>query len=293
MMEFFSSRMNVNDWMPLLKNRLMDASSVRAALAKSRPHYVYVLCRSDGTPFYVGKGVGNRCLQHEAEARNTERLTDKLNVIHAMARSNEIVQYCIESAFETEAEAHGRERYLIAVFGRHDQRKGPLTNQTDGGEGASNPSEESRERRRQSLWGEAEDEERRIANRWFQALCQVKSVPIKALGARFKPERLYANRSSFAQSERQAAALAASAIANRVLIEPGAVIPRHLKVDGVAMAIENGAGRDMLSSGMATLADTTTGHETFVLTPSGYETVISMLGRETLEDAGVLTPLVL
>lgn len=280
-------------WISLLQNRLTYVSGVRAALTKSRPHYVYVLCRSDGTPFYVGKGVGNRCLQHEAEARNTGKLTHKLNVIRAMARRGEPVQYCIESAFENETEAHARERYLIALFGRHDQRRGPLTNQTDGGEGASNPSEESRERRRQSLWGEAEDEERRIANRWFQALCQVKSVPIKALGARFKPEQLYANRSSFAQSERQAAALAASAIANRILIEPGAVIPRHLKVDGVAMAIENGAGRDILSSGIATLADTTVGYEIFALTPSGYETIISMLGRDTLEDAGVLAPLVL
>ena len=280
-------------WIPLLQNRLTNASGVRAALNKSRPHYVYVLCRSDGTPFYVGKGVGTRCLQHEAEARNTEKLTHKLNVIRAIARRGELVRYCVESTFETETEAHARERYLIALFGRHDQLRGPLTNQTDGGEGASNPSEESRERRRQSLWGEAEDEERRIANRWFQALCQVKSVPIKALGARFKPERLYANRSSFAQSERQAAALAASAIANRILIEPGAVIPRHLKVDGVAMAIENGAGRDILSSGIATLADTTVGYETLTLTPSGYETIISMLSRDTLEDAGVLTPLVL
>lgn len=258
----------------MLQNRLTNASGVRAALDKSRPHYVYVLCRSDGTPFYVGKGVGTRCLQHEAEARNTEKLTHKLNVIRAIARRGELVRYCVESTFETETEAHARERYLIALFGRHDQLRGPLTNQTDGGEGASNPSEESRERRRQSLWGEAEDEERRIANRWFQALCQVKSVPIKALGARFKPERLYANRSSFAQSERQAAALAASAIANRILIEPGAVIPRHLEVDGVAMAIENGAGRDILSSGIATLADTTVGYETLTLTPSGYETII-------------------
>jgi hypothetical protein len=31
--------------------------------------YVYVLCRPDRTPFYVGKGVHRRVFAHEAEAR--------------------------------------------------------------------------------------------------------------------------------------------------------------------------------------------------------------------------------
>lgn len=30
--------------------------------------YTYVLCRPDGTPFYVGKGSGRRVLDHELEA---------------------------------------------------------------------------------------------------------------------------------------------------------------------------------------------------------------------------------
>ena len=277
-------------WITLLGGRLTDASDTRVKLAASAHPYVYVLCRADGTPFYVGKGVQLRCFNHEAESRTTERLTHKLNVIRAMKRRGEPIRYCIESSFETEQEAHARERFLIGSFGRHDQRRGPLTNQTDGGEGASNPSEESRERRRQSLWGEAEDEERRAANRWFQAICEVRSVPIKALGGRFVAERLYANRPSFPQTARQAAALAASAIANRVLVEAGAVIPRRMTVEGVAMAIENGAGRDMLSSGVATLADTTVGHETFTLTAAGYEAILKSVDRAVLEDAGVLMP---
>lgn len=277
-------------WETLLQSRLCDAIGARSALAHSKQHYVYVLCRSDGTPFYVGKGVRNRCFHHEAEAHNTERLSHKLNVIRAMKLRGEAVRYCIESDFDTESDAHARERYLIDLFGRHDQRRGPLTNQTDGGEGASNPSEEARERRRQSLWGDAADEGRRTANRWFQQLCTVRSVPIKPLGGSFKTERLYANRSSFAPSERQVAALAASAIANHILIEPGAIIPRHLVVESVAMAIENGVGRDILSSGLATLADTTVGRETFALSASGYDCIVRMLGRDMLEDSGVLLP---
>lgn len=277
-------------WLELIAERLEDAASARGRLTASSPHYVYVLCRADGTPFYVGKGVQHRCFHHEAEARNTDRLTHKLNVLRAMQRRGEAVRYCIESSFETEQEAHARERYLIELFGRHDQRRGPLTNQTDGGEGASNPSEESRDRRRQSLWGEAEDEERRAANRWFRTICEVRSVPVKPLGRRFTPERLHANRSEFSMSPRQAAALVATAIANRILLEDGAILPRLLTIDGVAMAIENGVGRDILSSGMATIADATTGAETLMLTAAGFRYIVSTLGRSMLEGSGVLLP---
>jgi hypothetical protein len=273
----------------LLDGRVENAAAARERLLRCEPHYVYVLCRADGTPFYVGKGVQHRCFNHEAEARNTDRLTHKLNLLRAMHRRGEAVGYCIESSFPTEQEAHARERHLIALFGRHDQRQGPLTNQTDGGEGASNPSEESRERRRQSLWGDAEDEERRAANQWFRTLCEVRSVPVKPL-SRFKPERLHANRAGFAMSPRQAAALVASAVANHVLLQPGAVLPRLISVDGIAMAIENGVGRDILSSGMAVVADATIGAETLTVTPAGHRFIVSALGKDVLKDAGVLLP---
>jgi hypothetical protein len=279
-----------NTWQNLLSGRIIDSASARSVIASCGPHYVYVLCRSDGTPFYVGKGVKNRCFNHEAEAANTERLTHKLNVIRAMRRRQEAIGYCIESSFQSEVEAHARERYLIELFGRYDRKVGPLTNQTDGGEGASNPSEESRERRRQSLWGEAEDKERRAANRWFQALCNVRSVPVKPLGRSFKPERLYANRSSFAPSPRQAAALAASAIANSVMLRQGAKIPRRMKLDDVELAVENGVGRDILSSGLATLADATLGHEVFRLSGLGLKSIFEAIDETVLVAAGVLPP---
>lgn len=137
---------------------------------------------------------------------------------------------------------------------------------------------------------EAEDEERRAANRWFRTICEVRSVPVMALGGRFTPERLHANRSGFAMSPRQAAALVASAIANRVMLEPGAVLPRLLSVDGVAMAVENGVGRDMLSSGMVRVAAPTVGAQTLELTATGFRFVVSSIGRGLLEDTGVLLP---
>jgi hypothetical protein len=125
---------------------------------------------------------------------------------------------------------------------------------------------------------------------WFQTLCEVKSVPVKPL-SRFKPERLHANRTDFAMSQRQAAALTASAVANHVLLQPGAVIPRLMTVDGIAMSIENGVGRDILSSGMATIAEGTVGAEGLRLSSSGYRYIVSVMGRRMLEAAGILPPL--
>ncbi len=276
-------------WRDLLEGRVLGVSSARKQIAQSAAHYVYVLCRSDGTPFYVGKGVRQRCFHHEAEARNTERLTHKLNLVRSLHRRGEAVSYCIESSFNLEADAHARERFLINLIGRHDQGRGPLTNQTDGGEGQSNPSKKSRERRRKSLWGDAEDEERRAVNKWFQSLCDVRSVPVKPL-RKFKPERLYANRQSLGMSPRQSAALTASAIANHCLLHADARIPRRMNFDGTDLAIENGVSRDILSSGMASLADATVGAEIFRLSSAGLAYVISSLGRSTLESAGILTP---
>jgi hypothetical protein len=220
-------------WASIIGSRLCSAQDAAHHIAGGQPHYVYILARADGIPFYVGKGCKNRAFQHEAEARTSERLTHKLNVIRSMWNKGEAVNYCIESFHEEEASALARERALIQLWGRHDLCRGPLTNQTDGGEGASNPSEKSREQRRQNLWGEdAPEADRRTANRFFQQLCSVQSVPIKPL-VKFKTERLWANRDKFAMSSRQAAALAASAIANRILLCEGAIIPRMLTLGRV------------------------------------------------------------
>ncbi len=113
---------------------------------------------------------------------------------------------------------------------------------------------------------------------------------MKPLGGRFIPERLHANRSAFAMSPRQAAALVATAIGNRILLEPDAILPRLMTVDGVRMAVENGVGRDILSSGMAVVADAAIGAETLALTGKGFRYIVSELGSSMLEGAGVLLP---
>ncbi|MCE3519447.1 hypothetical protein LXJ58_32360, partial [Escherichia coli] len=51
----------------------------------SGQYYVYLLCRPDGRPFYVGKGINKRALEHEAEARRNHPIGEsnpfKCNVI--------------------------------------------------------------------------------------------------------------------------------------------------------------------------------------------------------------------
>lgn len=268
----------------------MDRVRLNERLRSLADPYIYVLCRPDLRPFYVGKGVKRRALDHEAEARTTRRLSHKLNVIRAIQRHGGSIRYVVEDGFSDEAAAHARERELISLIGRYDLQRGPLTNQTDGGEGISNPSEESRQRRRESLWGsDGDDDQKNIANAWFQRIASVRSVPVKVVG-KCRIEGLWRNRDAFPMSQRQAAALAASAIANRLMIAPGARMPRRMSVDGHELVIENGVGRDILSSGMAVLADQTEGQEVFALTEQGSTYVTGAIDRNILISAGVVEP---
>ena len=271
-----------------------DPLLVRGAIrASNLKHYVYVLHRPDGTPFYIGKGVDLRVLQHVAEARTTTRRTHKLNLIRSLLRAGAGVHYSLDSFHDLESAAHARERELIQTIGRHGLGTGPLTNQTDGGEGASNPSEESKERHRQSLAGlDAEDPDRRIANRFLHSIIQdesLGSVTLKSL-KKYKPSALFPNRTRLRMTKRQAATLAASAIANQVELAPQCLLPRRMMIDDGQYVIEDGVGKDMLVSGIIALADPTPGQEVLEVTPAGYEYIVSSLKKNVLVDFGVLDP---
>jgi len=94
-----------------------------------KSYYTYQYLRLDGSPYYVGKGVGNRAWRshkHHRPPKDEHRI---------------LIQYWVD-----EATALAYEIYLIDFWGRRDLSSGILNNHSDGGEGLSNPSETTRKK---------------------------------------------------------------------------------------------------------------------------------------------------
>jgi hypothetical protein len=273
---------------------LHDLAEIRATISarQAEHHYIYVLCYADGRPFYVGKGVNERLFCHESEARNLPTRSHKLNVIRSIFKSGSRLGYVLDSFFSDERHALARERRLIQEIGRHDLRTGPLTNQTDGGEGASNPSLASRRRRAATLGGEAADDDRRLINEFFRSLGTMhSSITIKPLGAR-KLHPLTPHPEPRRPTSRMAQTLLVSAMAQAIELVPRCRIARKFEVNGTACVIENGVGRDMLKAGLIKLATTgaTAEDEALRLTQAGFNCVLETFGRHRLIDLGVIAP---
>jgi hypothetical protein len=94
-------------------------------------YYTYAYLREDRTPYYIGKGQGNRA--YRRNKKDIKPPKDKGRIIYLKQNL-------------TEEEAFKHEIYMIAVFGRIDLGTGILHNRTDGGDGTSGrvPSEETR-----------------------------------------------------------------------------------------------------------------------------------------------------
>ena len=87
-----------------------------------RIYYTYAYLRTDGTPYYIGKGKGNRAYVRNKKDCKPPRDRSRILILKSGL---------------TELEALRHEVYMIFVFGRKNIDTGILRNLTDGGEGSS------------------------------------------------------------------------------------------------------------------------------------------------------------
>ena len=109
-------------------------------------YYTYAYLREDRTPYYIGKGKGNRAYRRRNKGIKPPK--DKSRIL--ILKKN-----------LTEEEAFRYEVYMIAVFGRKDLGTGILHNKTNGGDGSSGriANEQTRKKQSISLKGKPRSEE--------------------------------------------------------------------------------------------------------------------------------------
>jgi hypothetical protein len=259
-------------------------------------YYVYLLCRPDGRPFYVGKGLNRRVLEHEAEARRNHPIGEtnplKCNVIRKIIREGAEIVYRIDSHYEPDDEAACLEREA-ALIRQHRRlhEGGYLTNLAGGLGNLSGAAPFSIERHAATLSGEPSDNrERAVLNRFLQGVGEVGSVPVKPINqiSRILPTTPHPSPRS--PTRRCSYALIASAAASGIRFStPPVTIPRAFSYQGVDAIIENGVARDILKAGMADLLPSPNpARETFVLTERHLQILVGLVGERLLADRGLL-----
>ena len=89
---------------------------------RAEMYYTYAYLREDGTPYYVGKGKGDRAYRKVGKPCATPK--DKNKIIYLKTNL-------------TEEQSFNHEKYMIFIFGRKDTGTGVLYNKTNGGDGVS------------------------------------------------------------------------------------------------------------------------------------------------------------
>lgn len=116
--------------------------------------YIYAYLRDKdsitakyGTPYYIGKGSGNRAFFKEQRQVKAPKNKDFIVILESNL---------------TETGALALERRYIKWYGRKDLGTGILANMTDGGDGVSNPSEETRKKIALGQLGRKQSDETRL-----------------------------------------------------------------------------------------------------------------------------------
>jgi hypothetical protein len=261
----------------------------------SGQYYVYVLCRPDGQPFYVGKGLNRRALEHELEAARNHPVGEtnpfKCNVIRKILREGGQVLYRIDSAYDAASQRECLEREA-ALIGEHRRlhEGGCLTNLAGGVGNLAGASPFSLGRHSDTLSGEpADNPARAILNRFLLGIGPVSSVPVKPVSqmSRILPSTPHPQ--PRAPTLRCAYALIASASASAQQLKAGVRLPRAFTFQGVQAVVENGVSRDLLKSGMAELepSDVATS-EIYKLSADQVDLLASLYGRGNLRERGLL-----
>jgi len=272
-----------------------DGLGCKVFLAGHPAHYVYILHRPDGRPFYVGKGYGPRIFQHENEARHSNnRLSNayKLNVIRSIWKAGLKPTYEIDLVTASADEAYAREASLIALIKRLHEG-GPLTNLAAGGGSTAGPAPASVERHSATLGGIPDDNpERATLNGFVLSIAHMDSVVVKPVGQFIaRPTVRFPNKSR-KLSLRQAVAVAASAAANGISMAGECRIPRKLVIDGVEGLVENGVACDLLTSNAVSIeAAVDPADECFLVSAQQAAAIVGALGQRKCVDLGIMPSL--
>jgi hypothetical protein len=152
--------------------------------------YVYGYLRAkDNTLYYVGKGKDDRAFVRKG--RNIKPPRDKNKIVFLRKNLTE------EKAFEWE-------KFYIKHYGRKDIGTGILRNRTDGGEGMSNPGEETRQKLKKNaerLHSERDDLGRSLQGvKNAERLNTEKDETGKSINARKGGEKAHADKDEFGRS---------------------------------------------------------------------------------------------
>jgi len=113
-------------------------------------YYTYAYLRENKTPYYIGKGKGDRAYHKNGHKSHGINLPPIERII--ILKNN-----------LTEIEALQHEKYMISIFGRKDLGSGILYNKTDGGDNPpkAKPNQINRIKAIQNFWDNLSQTERK------------------------------------------------------------------------------------------------------------------------------------